>query len=253
MIDLTQIRRQTLQTQPYAWASVNNLFTSRDAEALADSFPCDHFKTVVGYGGEKDYEYEARALIAMGANTISHPEELSEAWLGLSRDLLGPGYRAAMSLLTGCDLTTAPIEVNVFHYGPRACLGPHPDLEDKLVTHVLYFNDSWGRDDGGCLCILRSSDPNDLAAEIEPLVGNSAVLVRSEKSWHAVSRVVDGCSRSRRSLTATFYREGSVSTMWPPGDTTPLHWYNASDLENGNPLRKRLWARWRRRLFPGSN
>src|SRR5438105_7437559 len=103
-----------------------------------------------------------------------------------------------MSLLTSCDLTTAPMEVNVFHYGPGANLGPHPDLEDKLVTHVLYFNRSWNREDGGCLTILRSSDPADVAAEIEPIVGNSSVVVRSEESWHAVSRVVDGCQRSRR-------------------------------------------------------
>ncbi len=80
MIDLTQIARQILQTQPYAWAAVNSLFSPRDAAALADSYPCDHFKTLADYGGEKDYEYEARSLIAMGADTASHPEELSQAW-----------------------------------------------------------------------------------------------------------------------------------------------------------------------------
>jgi hypothetical protein len=26
-------------------------------------------------------------------------------------------------------------------------------------------------------------------------------------------------------MTITFYRPGSVSTMWPPGDATPLHAY----------------------------
>jgi SM-20-related protein len=101
MIDLTQIARHTLQTQPYAWAEISNLFSPRDAAALAASFPCDHFKTVESYGGEKDYEYEARALIAMGAYAISNPDELSEAWLSLACDLLSPSYRVAMSLFLG--------------------------------------------------------------------------------------------------------------------------------------------------------
>jgi hypothetical protein len=246
VIDLTQIFRHTLQTQPYAWAAIGALFSPKDGEALAASFPRDHFKTVLYYG-ERDYEYEARALIGMGAYTASHPEELSEAWLGLARDLLSPAYRIAMSLLIGRDLTTAPMEVNVFHYGPGANLGPHPDLEDKLVTHTMYFNRSWNPEDGGCLNILRSSDPTDVAAEVEPIVGNTAVVVRSEKSWHAVSRVLSGCRLSRRSLTATFYREGSISTMWPPGDTTPLHRYDATDLELETNGFMKSWTNWRRK------
>jgi len=248
MIDLKQIERHRLQTRPYAWAAIDNLFSPGDAAALAASFPRDHFKTVEAYGGEKDYAYEARELIAMGAGAISHPEELSEAWSGLGRGLLSPAYRNALSLLTGCDLSTALLEVNVFHYGPGASLGPHPDLADKIVTHVIYFNRSWNKEDGGCLTVLRSADPTDIAAEVAPLAGTSAVLVRSENSWHAVSRVVKGCRLSRRSLTATFYRPGSVSTMWPPDEMTPLHSYNAVDPEGEAFGPINLLARLRRRL-----
>ena len=246
MLDLSQILRHTVQTQPYAWAAIGNLFSPEDAAALAESFPRDHFKTI-SYYGERDYEYEARALIAMGADAVSHPEELSEAWLCLAGDLLTPAYRVALSQLSGCDLTTAPMEVNVFHYGPGANLGPHSDLEDKVVTHILYFNPSWNREDGGCLTILRSPDPTDIAAEVDPIVGNSAVVVRSEKSWHAVSRVVKGCRLSRRSLTATFYREGSVSTMWPPGDMTRLHRYDATDPTRESHGFMKAWRNWRRK------
>jgi SM-20-related protein len=173
---------------------------------------------------------------------------LSAAWLGLAHDLLSPAYRVAMSLLTGCDLSSVPMEANVFHYGPGACLGPHPDLDDKLVTHVIYFNQSWDREDGGCLTILGSADPNDITAEITPIVGNSVVLVRSKNSWHAVSRVLNNCRTSRRSLTLTFYRPGSVSTMWPPDDNPPLHRYEASDLDSRPSRFTDLWARWRRKV-----
>jgi SM-20-related protein len=233
MLDLTAIARSTLRSEPYAWAEIDGLFSPQGAAALAESYPRDHFKTLSGHDGEKQYHYEARSLIGMGAATAMFGEELGKAWLELARDLPSPEYRTAMSLLTGRDLTAAPVEVNVFHYGPGSSLGPHLDLPAKLVTHVLYFNRTWNPADGGCLSILRSKDPGDLAARILPLAGNSSVLVRSDRSWHAVQPVVEGSRKSRRSVTLTFYRPGAVSTMWPPGDTTPLHRYEPKGIDAG--------------------
>lgn len=231
MIDLNRISQHKLETEPYRWAVIDGLFSPGDGAALAATYPHDHFKLLSSRGGEKDYEYEACSLIRMGADAASHPADLSEAWRGFAEDLLSPAYRNAMSLLTGCDLSNAPLEVNVFHYGPGASLGAHPDLSDKVVTHVFYFNESWNPKDGGCLSILRSPDPKDIVTEVPPLVGTSAVIVRSENSWHAVAPVVNGSRSSRRSVTVTFYRPGSVSSMWPPDDATPLHRYGESEIE----------------------
>lgn len=214
-----------MSVEPYQWALVDGLFAHEDANALAASYPRDHFKTVRGDDGEKGYEYEARSLIKMGAGIPSYAEDLSPAWRQLVDDLLSPDYRAATSQLTGLNLMEMQIEVNVFHYGPNAWLGAHLDLKDKVVTHVFYFNEVWKEEDGGCLSILRSSDANDVHKRILPLVGNSAVLVRSENSWHAVSRNVDRCHRSRRSMTVTFYPHGSISTMWPAEDASVFHDY----------------------------
>jgi SM-20-related protein len=236
MLILNRIAQHQLETEPYRWAVIDGRFSPADAASLASTYPRDHFKRLADYGGEKDFEYEARALIGMGEQAVSRREELSPAWQALAGDFLSLEYRQAMSSLTGFDLSPAPLEVNVFHYPPGGSLGAHPDLLDKIVTHVLYFNDSWNDDDGGCLTILGSSNPHDVVKAVSPLVGNSAVLVRSDNSWHAVSPVVKTCRRSRRSLTATFYHPGSVSTMWPPGDATPLHDYASSRMA-------RLWRR----------
>lgn len=251
MINWSQITQGKLETEPYRWSVIGNLFSPKDAAELAASYPRDHFKTLSARGGEKDYDYDARNLIGMGADTASYPEELSEAWRGFANDLLSPEYRSAMSLLIGRDLTDAPLEVNVFHFGPGASLGPHPDLSDKIVTHVFYFNQSWNKGDGGCLGILRSPDAADLVAEVVPIVGNSAVIVRSDNSWHAVSPVVRGSRTSRRSVTVTFYRPGSLSSMWPAGDTTPLHRYEganegAEDKAGSDDPAKKGASWWRR-------
>jgi hypothetical protein len=237
MIQFHRISGHTLEQEPYRWAAIDGLFAPQEAAALAKTFPRDHFKRLADYAGEKDFEYEARALIGMRETTVSRADRLSPAWRALANDFLSVDYRAAMSSLTGVDLSAAPLEVNVFHYPPGGSLGAHPDLRDKIVTHVLYFNESWNDADGGCLTILRSSDAGDVASAISPIVGNSAVLVRSDQSWHAVSPVAKSCRLSRRSLTATFYHPGSRSTMWPEGDATPLH-----DYPNG------AWPRLRERI-----
>jgi SM-20-related protein len=215
MIDLNRITTAQLETEPYRWAAVDRLFSPEDGAALAATYPEDGFKRLAMYDGQKEFDYEIRCLIRMGKRSVSGPGRLSAAWRGLAHDFLSPDYRAAMSSLTGFDLGNAPLEVNVFHYPPGGSHGAHPDHRDKIVSHVLYFNESWNDRDGGCLTILNSSDPRDVARQVSPLVGNSAVLVRSDDSWHAVSQVAEHCALSRRSLTATFYRPGCVSTVWP--------------------------------------
>jgi SM-20-related protein len=230
MINFTEITGKKLRAQPFAWTEIGNLYSPANAVALASSFPRDNFKTIEACGGEKSYYYEARALIGMGSDTVSNPGRLSEAWLELAHDLLSAGYREAMSSLTGLDLDARQMEINVFHYGPGAHLGPHRDLPEKIATHVFYFNQKWELEDGGCLAILNSSDATNVAAQVLPIVGNSAAFIRSENSWHEVTRVRDSCNQSRRSMTVTFYPTSSVSSMWPPGDAAPLHDYgSASD------------------------
>lgn len=230
MLIFEKIKSGLLQSNPFSWALLENLYSTEDAETLASSYPHDHYKTVTGYDGEKDYFYEARALIAMGAVAISHPDDLSEAWKALANDLLSKTYRESMSQLTGYDLMTASLEVNIFHYGPGASLGPHLDLKTKIVTHVLYFNKTWDMNDGGYLTILNSKNPEDIFKAVSPIVGNSAVIVRSEKSWHAVAKVASDCQWSRRSLTATFYYPESPSTMWPDKQDIDLHRNTSRDM-----------------------
>lgn len=235
MINLERIRNGRLETNPYRWAGITDLFEPGDADRLASTYPCDHYKLLSARGGEKDYEYHARSFIPMNGDDVTYRDELDDSWQVLAADLLSAGYRNAMTTLTGCDLTQAPMEVNVFHYGPGCSLGAHPDLPDKVVTHVLYFNSAWNIEAGGCLNILRSANASDIAALVVPVVGSSAVLVRSDDSWHSVSPVVSCSPISRRSMTVTFYRPGSASSMWPPGDTTPLYRYETPQLSELTP------------------
>jgi len=220
---LAEIANAALSTSPYRWGTVDNLFEAAVATELMATYPMTPYQTVIGRDGEKSYEYEARLLVGMGDHEPADPEDLAPSWRNLARELCSTAYRSAIGELTGYELASVPIEVNVFHYGVGAWLGPHVDLVDKLVTHVLYFNETWDAAEGGCLRILYSPDIDDVAAELRPIVGSSSVVVRSDRSYHAVTPVSPSARASRRSVTVTFYRPGSVSTLWPPNQHPRLH------------------------------
>lgn len=216
MIDFAKLGQLTLNTTPFESAAADALIAPTDAAALAQGYPRDHFKQIDGYDGEKGYKYQARSLVHMGARSPTRPQELSAAWRRLAADLLSPHYRAAMGRLIGRDLDAALLEINLTEYGPGAWQGPHLDLREKIVTHVFYFNEAWNSLDGGCLRILRSKHMADFAREITPVAGSSAVLVRSDHSWHAVTPVAPASRQARRSLNVIFHQPGSVSSMWQP-------------------------------------
>jgi Rps23 Pro-64 3,4-dihydroxylase Tpa1-like proline 4-hydroxylase len=243
MLNISRIQETQLESVPYSWAVIDRLYSPKNAQELAATYPRDHFKTMIGYDDEKEWKYEVRSLTAMGADSPAFGEHLSPAWRQLAADLVSLEYRCAVSQLTGLDLLTAPIEANVFHYGAGSWQGPHKDLPAKRVTHVLYFNEQWREQDGGHLRILHSQEMNDVFTRVSPEIGNSAIFVRSNHSWHAVEPVVAGCTRTRRSVTVTFYHEGAVSTMWPPGEIPELHDYPA---ETPIPVNTAGWKRWLR-------
>ena len=224
-INLTQIKNHRLETHPYQWTMIDQLFDRQQAFYLTETYPSDHYKSVDAYDNEKGYRYEVRSLIPMGKDQIAFSEQLSPSWRQLALDLLSTDYRDAISQLTGIDLQNAPMEANLFHYGPGSWMGPHLDLKEKLVTHILYFNSKWDVANGGCLAILQTKNMADSVCLIPPIVGNSAVLVRSNHSWHAVLPISNQCHTSRRCMTVTFYHPQSISTMWPPKENPKLHTY----------------------------
>ena len=53
MLNVNQIARGRLQTEPFEWGTIDGLYAPKDARALAETYPCDHFKAVSSQGGER--------------------------------------------------------------------------------------------------------------------------------------------------------------------------------------------------------
>ncbi len=60
----------------------------------------------------------------------------------------------------------------------------HTDSATKIITVLIYMNNSW-EESGGQLRVLRSgTDLEDFAAEVPPLEGTLLAFRRSGNSWH---------------------------------------------------------------------
>jgi SM-20-related protein len=60
----------------------------------------------------------------------------------------------------------------------------HTDSKTKIITVLIYMNESW-ENAGGRLRLLRSaSDLNDIIVEVPPVAGTLLAFKRSNNSWH---------------------------------------------------------------------
>jgi SM-20-related protein len=117
----------------------------------------------------------------------SHPlSELSIKghFTGLIDQLNGPAFREAIEQKFGISLSGRPTMFTV-RGQCRASDGKiHTDSETKIITVLLYMNETW-EEGGGRLRILRDgSDLQNFVEEVPPDSGTLLVFRRSENSWH---------------------------------------------------------------------
>jgi len=106
------------------------------------------------------------------------------AFRRLLDELESEEFRAAFEEKFGIDLSDRPTVTTV-----RGRCGPadgkiHTDSKSKIITVLIYMNETW-QHLGGRLRLLRSaSDLNDIIVEVPPVAGTLLAFKRSDNSWH---------------------------------------------------------------------
>ncbi len=107
------------------------------------------------------------------------------------------------------DITDSPTTVSVRKFCERTDGHIHTDHPSKLITVLVYFNESWDSE-GGRLRMLRSpSDLEDYTAEVKPLGGHLLAFHRTDQSWHGHKQFVG----ERRMLQFNFLRSNVMGLM----------------------------------------
>jgi SM-20-related protein len=199
---VSALRETTLHTDPWPHCYLDDALPSSTAGDIEASFRYLELTLVEGRNREKTYRMRTQRLDLQAAGTLP-----SAAWHHLAGALRHERYRDAMAALTGVSLDTADLTLDLWEYQDGDWLAPHVDKPDKLVTQLFYFSQSWHPDAGGHLLVLDAADSEVPHERLRPTTGSSAVLVRSETSWHAVE-VSRGSGASRCSVAATFWDTG---------------------------------------------
>jgi hypothetical protein len=106
------------------------------------------------------------------------------AFAALIREMCGPAMREAFEEKFGIDLRRRATLITVRGRCGTRDGNIHTDTASKIITVLLYVNQSWAGD-GGCLRLLRCGhDLDDVLAEVPPAGGTLVAFRRSDNSWH---------------------------------------------------------------------
>jgi Rps23 Pro-64 3,4-dihydroxylase Tpa1-like proline 4-hydroxylase len=212
MIDIDALVNAKMFKTPFQWGVADGVFPINETTIrMADEFPVDSYRYRSYLGGR----YFRRQFIRLGAQELVNPSELSDAYHQLGAALLSANYREALSKTTGVDLEDAPMEAAFWRSDNGTIFARHDDAETKLLTHVLYLNHSWRQQDGGNLQILGSKNEDDVVYELVPRLGTSALIVRSDDSWHNISPIKPTAANSRNTITVHFHKPGTTENDLP--------------------------------------
>jgi hypothetical protein len=135
----------------------------------------------------------ASALPAIGRDfpVISHPGSFplpslryGSAFASLIEDLTSAQMTAIVAKKLGMDLSSAPTMVTVRGQSRAADGKIHTDSRTKLVTALIYMNDSWESPRGRLRLVRSDHDLNDVIAEVPPEQGTLLLFKNEPNAWH---------------------------------------------------------------------
>ena len=227
MLNFESIRATEMQKVPYNWALIKNLLLPEASLELAASFPHDkfHLSEGDGYGylwtkmfvtSEDissmlkfgDSRWQQRIAEGRFTSDLGH---LSNVWQQLIEGLWTDSYRKALAEMSELELKDCAMGIGFRRYNMGHSHRPHTDEPNKILTHLLFFNQQWSVDWGGCLRILKDSQPESAFQDILPISDSSVVIARSDNSWHTVTPLTCPASESRLALRVAFFRNDLTS------------------------------------------
>jgi hypothetical protein len=133
----------------------------------------------------------ARAALAASYPAIDRPGSFptpdlrfGAAFADFLAEIEGPAMRAAFAEKFAIDLSDRPTMVTVRGQAQLKDGSIHTDTASKLITVLIYMNESWEAP-GGRLRLLRSPDNlEDMILEVPPAAGTLLAFRVTKNSWH---------------------------------------------------------------------
>lgn len=162
-LDLDALRATPLQRDPFDHVIVPGFVRAEALPAIHADFPA-----IAGPGS-----FPADAL------------RYGPAFAALLAELRDPAVAGVFGSMFGvADLAGRPTMVTVRGHTQAKDGRIHTDSATKIITVLLYLNESWGDAAGRLRLLRRADDLEDYAAEVPPDAGTMLAFRRSERSFH---------------------------------------------------------------------
>lgn len=168
MLELDAFSNERLRTDPYPYLVVPGFIQGEALESVLRDFP--------------DIQHP-------GSIPISEVSG-GEAYQALLAELQGDAFRRVVAEKFGFSLEGFPIMTTVRGVMREKDGRIHTDSKTKVVTVLLYLNDSWEAE-GGNLRVLRDGENiENFVEEVPPSAGTLMAFKVTDNCWHGHKPVV---------------------------------------------------------------
>jgi hypothetical protein len=168
LIKLDVLRTAPLQTDPFDFLVAPGFIDAGDLARINNDYPA----------------------IDTAANHDLDNLTYGPAFGSLMEELQGPAFAAAIGEKFSMDLSSLPTTVTVRKFCERTDGNIHTDHKSKVITVLVYFNETWECDEGQLRLLRSADDIENYAVQVPPLGGTLLAFRRTDHSWHGHTRFV---------------------------------------------------------------
>ena len=187
LTNLNALRAARVETDPYDYLVVPGFLDALSLEQVNSDYP----------------------PIDSAANHTLESLTYGAAFEQLIQELQGAEFAAVLGKHFDMDLVSLPTTVTVRKFCERTDGNIHTDHKSKVITVLVYFNETWDNK-AGQLRLLRSKDDiENYAAQVIPSGGNLLAFRRTDHSWHGHTQFVG----ERRMVQINYLDQGLFAVV----------------------------------------
>jgi hypothetical protein len=168
LLDLEKLRAQPLVRDPFPFVVVSGMLQPGAIGKLSRDFP------EIGDGGVYPVD-----VLPLGPSMRRLVEELS-----------GPEFRKGVEEKFGLELADNPPMVTLRGRSRDKDGRIHRDSDDKVVSLLLYLNESWPHKTGNLRMLRSPDDLESTVAEVPSTAGTMVIFEVTPNGWHGHHKFV---------------------------------------------------------------
>ena len=160
---------------------------ARDTITIRDPFPFIVATQTIDEGQSAALDQDFRRFEGTGYFPYESGDHSAPAVRKLIDEITSKEVADALGDKLGIDrLSQYPTLVTIARSLNRRHGTIHTDSKSKVATALVYLNESWNGESGGCLRMLKSGDNIDdmIVPEVSPVFGNFVMFKRADNSFH---------------------------------------------------------------------